>query len=165
MRKCTIIILGIVLFIGLYTSACFPQGLEKSFEAVSYIINTPRELARWLASEFTYRMKLPDKQQTPQETMDSGSGDCEDFAILSSAILEDMGIRNDIIIIEFEDLKIMHAVCIWKNESGLYSFMSNQELFSTRKPSIEEAISKFYPDWKKIIYTDPHRNFLKIVKK
>lgn len=115
-------------------------------------IKTPEELAAWLSNGFEYVMKVPDEPQTPRETMKLKTGDCDDFAKLASWVLTKKGISNHVLIIRFEGLKIAHAICIWKGEDGLYNFISNQEIYHTRKGALEDAVKKYYPDCCKIEY-------------
>jgi hypothetical protein len=66
-----------------------------------------------------------------------------------------MGIENQVLIIRFNELKIMHAVCIWKDKNGFYSFISNQELQRTGHRTAEGAVRKYYPDCSTIASIDP----------
>lgn len=42
----------------------------------------PVELCEWVAEEIEYKTDAPQYVQSPRETLDRGTGDCEDFAIL-----------------------------------------------------------------------------------
>ncbi|NQT32889.1 MAG: hypothetical protein HQ594_04375 [Candidatus Omnitrophica bacterium] len=105
-------------------------------------------------TEFSYVWEIPDSWQSPQETINKKAGDCEDFAALASAYLGSIGIPNDLIILEFKDLDISHAVCAWKNEKNRYNFISNQTLVRTGKKDILEAVEEYYPDCEKIVFSD-----------
>ena len=131
--------------------ACASQGLEEAMQG----IRSPEDIARFFFQEFTYAMTLPDRAHTPEETIEAMSGDCEDFAILASAMLTRMGIENQVFVIKFSDLKIAHAVCIWKDKNGYYNFISNQELQRTSQRTAEGAIRKFYPDCQALVSIDP----------
>lgn len=63
-------------------------------------------------SEIKYEMKIGDKLQTPKETMQLKTGDCEDFAVLTNYLLKQIGIKSEIVIIKFKRLNIEHAICI-----------------------------------------------------
>jgi hypothetical protein len=130
--------------------ACASQGLEEAMQG----IRSPEDIARFFFQEFTYTMSLPDRAHTPEETIEAMSGDCEDFAILASAMLTRMGIENQIFVIRFSGMKVAHAVCIWKDKNGYYNFISNRELQRTGQRTAEGAIRKFYPDCQDLISVD-----------
>jgi hypothetical protein len=142
----------LVIIAATAPNASASQGLEEAMSG----IRSPEDIARFFSQEFTYAMTLPDRAHSPEETMESMSGDCEDFAILASAMLERMGIENQVLIIRFSGMKIAHAVCVWKDKNGYYSFISNQELQRTNQRTAEGAIRKFYPDCQGLASIDPH---------
>jgi hypothetical protein len=127
-------------------------------------VNSPRALSAWLAGNFRYELKLTDAWQTPQETIALRKGDCDDFALLAQAVLKRAGIKSDVVILKFKGLSVMHALCIWKDSDGLYSFFSNFEMYRTGKADIRQAISKFYPDVEDVIFTDQNMRFTKIAR-
>ncbi len=127
------------------------QGLEEAMSGM----RSPEDVARFFSREFTYSMTLPDRAHSPEETIEAMSGDCEDFAILASEMLTRMGIENQVLIIRFSGMKIAHAVCIWKDKNGCYSFISNQKLQRTSQRTAEGAIRKFYPDCQALVSIDP----------
>ena len=129
--------------------------------AVIPSVRTPEALACWLSNNFRYELKLTDAWQTPEETIKLKKGDCDDFALLAQAVLKGLGIKSDVVIIKFRGLNVLHAICIWKEETGSYSFISNCELTRTGKADIQQAIAKFYPDVESIIYTDQNMRFTK----
>jgi hypothetical protein len=96
-------------------------------------------------------MKMPDRPQAPEETVGLGTGDCDDFAALAVAILVKNGINSDVVIIKYRGLNVLHAVCMYRETDGTYSFISNMELHRTHQRDVAGAITKFYPDWDKIM--------------
>lgn len=149
MRKIFPVLLVVIAVVA--SSAHASQGMERAMSG----IQSPEDIARFFSQEFTYTMTLPDRAHSPEETIAAMSGDCEDFAILASAMLTRMGIENQVFVIKFSDLKIAHAVCIWKDRNGYYSFISNQELHRTGQSTVESAIRKFYPDCQALVSIDP----------
>lgn len=156
-----IITITLISIICLSASLCFAQEFEMGLITAS----TPQELAKWFSEEFKYQWEIIDKWNTPQETIDSKEGDCEDFAILASAVLWRMGIDNDILVIKFKDLDVAHCICVWEDENGMYNFMSNKELYNTGKNKIKAAIDKFFPDWEKVTFTDYQRKNVQVVRR
>ncbi|MFC1643702.1 transglutaminase-like domain-containing protein [Candidatus Omnitrophota bacterium] len=155
----------ISLFISLNLMFFSLQGVSfaQDLAGVPASVKTPQALADWFSSEFRYRFEMTDKWQDSQETIDSKEGDCEDFAVLASKVLYDLGISNDILVVKFKDLKIAHAICAWKDESGKYSFISNRKLVRTGKSEIDDAIEKYYPDYEGIIFTDEKRRYIGMI--
>jgi hypothetical protein len=117
-------------------------------------IRTPEQIVSWFASEFEYQLKMPDRPQTPTETLELRTGDCDDFAALAKVILEGQGIKSDVVIIKYRGLNIMHAICIYKENNGTYSFISNKELQRTGETDMTRAVAKFYPDMERIMVAD-----------
>ncbi len=126
-------------------------------------IQSPNDVAKWLSKEFTYEWQIPTPWQSAQETMNLKRGSCMDFAILSQSLLSRMGVHCDIVIIKFKNLKIAHAVCAWKDKKG-YSFMTNKEYVQTRAHSLRDAVNKYYPDWKEIVFTTPDKRQGEIIR-
>ena len=139
-------------------------GISFAQSPISACVKTPEALEGWLAKNFRYELKMTDDWQTPQETVRLGKGDCDDFALLAQAVLGDLGIKSDVVILKFRGLNMLHAICIWKDRFGYYSFISNQELCRTGKTDIQEAIAKFYPDAENIIFTDQNMRFVKTAR-
>ena len=156
-----IITITLITIICLSTNLGFAQDLEKILAAA----HTPQELAELFSKEFKYQWEVMDNWNTPQETIQSREGDCEDFAILASAALWRMGIANDILVIKFKDLNVAHCICVWEDEKGMYSFMSNRELYNTGTTQIKAAIEKFFPDWERITFTDYQQKKSQVVRR
>ena len=140
------------------------EGVPASLQnGVPSSIQSPKDISDWLSREFSYRFELPDRWQDPTETISSKAGDCEDFALLSSILLNKMGISNDIVIVKFRDLSISHAICVWKNSEGSLDFISDRSLFKTGHTRIQDAVERYYPDWEKLIYVDASMRQKKII--
>jgi len=137
------------------TASCMAQELG----GVPRSIKTPEQIAEWFSSEFQYRIKIPDRPQSPSETLQLKSGDCDDLATLASLVLSDSGISSNVVIIKFQGLNIRHAICIWKDKDGTYSFLSNKELQRTGQRDIRRAIQKFYPDMEAITFLDAGKEY------
>ncbi|MDD5634294.1 MAG: transglutaminase-like domain-containing protein [Candidatus Omnitrophica bacterium] len=121
-----------------------------ALEGLPSNIQTPKDLAEWLSDEFQYTFEINDNWQSAQTTIDSRSGDCEDFAVLVSSVLTDHRISNDIVLVDFKGMQIRHAICAWRTDNGTYNFISNKVMYTTSETSLESAIKKYYPDAKSI---------------
>ena len=141
-----------LLFIALILLAVSAPYIQaESLDEAYYSIKSPEELALWLSDNFRPRIVIPDSPQSPAQVLESKEGDCDDFAKLASSILEYINIPNDVLVIKFKGLDIMHAICAFQNQDGTFSFISNRRLYRTGKGSLREAILKFYPDCEKFV--------------
>lgn len=149
-------IAAVFLFAVLFAAA-FPsearalQGVEEAVASV----RSPEDIAKYFANGFTYTMNLSDRAHSPEETLESRTGDCDDFALLASAMLTRMDVENQVLVIRFRALSAAHAVCIWRGRDGMYNFISSMELVRTGQSTVEGAIKKFYPDCETIASIDP----------
>ncbi len=127
---------------------CYSESVNSLYAS----IRTPEELAAWLSSNLTYEFIFGGKRpQTLQEFLNSKRGNCEDFANLASEILTRNGINNEVIVLGFSGLPFLHAICIWKDKDGTYSFISNEKLYKTDETSLKGAVAKSFPDYTKIL--------------
>ena len=140
----------------------FPCGAQE-LGGISRTIKTPQDVVRWFSSEFEYQMKIPDKPQTPEETLVLKTGDCDDFASLAAAVLSLNGIKSEVIIIKHRGLNIMHAICVYKDKDGVYGFISNNELQHTGELDLTCAVAKFYPSWEKIMVANEKRDYMETI--
>ena len=140
----------------------FAQG--PSIAEVASSIKTPEALAGWLSSNLRYEFAMGDDWQTPEEIVKLKKGDCDDFAVLAKAILKELGIKSDVVVLRFKGLSVAHAVCVWKDANGNISFISNRELHQTDQPDVRQAILKYYPDLETIVYTDKDMRYTRFVK-
>jgi len=132
----------------LFPAPCY----SESVNSLSVYISTPEELAVWISRNLTYEFTFGGKRpQTLQEFLDSKSGNCEDFANLASELLTRNGINNEVIVLRFNGIQIHHAICIWKDKNGTYSFISNEKLYKTDETSLENTVAKFFPSCAKIL--------------
>ena len=140
-----------IFLMQLFVFPCFSESLT----GVPVTITNPQELVKWLSSDFKYRMKIPDEPQSLQDTLELRTGDCDDFTTLASEVLHKLGIDNKVVIIKLKGLDIYHALCVWQEEDGTYSFIDNKKLRCTKKIKMKEAITKFYPDCERITISKP----------
>jgi hypothetical protein len=133
----------------------------KYLEVVASIrreFNSPETLSKWLHRSIRYDKEAPggDYWQTPYETLDKRSGDCEDYALLAQALLSEIGISSRIISVAFMEgaEKKAHAICLF-NEYGRYEFFSGAYLRKFSASSIEQLMDQAYPTWYAIRELDP----------
>lgn len=148
MSKVKRTILIATILIQILATNCFA---EDSLPGIASQVKSPDGIARWFSQDFRYQFSIPNIPQTPEEMLKSKGGDCDDFAALASAVLEHMGIPSRVVAIEFKDPNDGHAVCIWMDPDGTYSFISNQQIFHTDKTDMYEAVKTAFPRATKIV--------------
>ena len=106
-----------------------------------HLIYTVNAYAKWLNQNVHYE---PDKSEDswagPMETIKKGTGDCEDFAFLSAAVLKVFGYDPRVIAVGHG--KDAHVICIFKRDGVYYAF-DNNELNRTNQTSMA-AMAKFF---------------------
>lgn len=51
-------------------------------------------IGQWVQDHITYIHELPERFQTPEETLATGAGDCDDMVILGGALTEAVGVET-----------------------------------------------------------------------
>ena len=59
-------------------------------------------IGSWVQANVTYVRELPEEFQTPTATIQMGYGDCDDFAVLTCALLEALGIESELVALEWD---------------------------------------------------------------
>ena len=157
-----VVVICLVIFFAFLDLSMAVQSL--SLADIASRVKTPEALAGWLSSNVCYEFAMGDGWQAPEEIVKLKKGDCDDFAVLAKAILKELGIKSDVVVLRFKGLSIAHAVCVWKDANGNISFISNRELHQTDQPDVRQAILKYYPDLETIIYTDKDLHYIRFVK-
>lgn len=133
----------IVLFIIVFLFSPIVINAE-TVDDVAKKMRSPEDIEKFYAeSNFKSEYKIPDYEKTPQETLDSKYGDCKDFATLTKAILNDMGIQSEVVHIKFSGTRFGHAVCVWK-DGDHYHYFDGTKLIKTEYGSVDEVINKAY---------------------
>jgi hypothetical protein len=90
-----IIVLALVMLLGCKFVTYPLIGLDHP------VLSTQEEVLEWVADEITYRAEpdLNDNWQTPEETLATREGDCEDFVILSMYLLDLISIESNMAVV------------------------------------------------------------------
>jgi len=102
------------------------------------------------AEQFDYE----DYWQTTEEMIENKKGDCEDFAILTQAILKELDIKSQLIGLWWEERDFTttykmygHMLLVFQDENDKYSFMDNQFYVAAEKETIEELFEFYTDNW------------------
>ncbi|MFH1394869.1 MAG: transglutaminase-like domain-containing protein [Candidatus Omnitrophota bacterium] len=89
-------------------------------------ITTFEEYSAWISKNVQYKPdEGKDDWALPQETLGRLYGDCEDYALLNSAVLRVLGYKSKIIILGTPEKE--HAICVFE-ENGNFLWFDNGEL-------------------------------------
>ena len=136
---------------------------QKYLDTVKYI-KTVTELDYFL-DKIEYTSDKSDYWQTPEETLNRGKGDCEDFARLVLDILVRIQKRKDVRFIIYagynnKNKYSAHAVCVFHYD-GKYNVFSNAQYY-THKDNYIDIGHIFYP---KLKYMEVRNGDGKIIKR
>lgn len=75
---------------------------------------TKEEVFTWIADNYVYKDDASEYWQSPEETLERGTGDCEDWAILCVYMLNEINIKANIALIQKPDWDPMvYHAAIW----------------------------------------------------
>lgn len=80
-------------------------------------------IGNWVQANIYYVHELPERFQTPTETLRSKAGDCDDFTVLVCSLLESLGIPSALICMSING-KWAHIFSgAWINKGGVRTLM------------------------------------------
>lgn len=127
------------------------EGPEWTLEVIASNYPTPKELAQFLKRQIRFERDVElfgqlDYWQTPEELLARRAGDCEDYALLAKAILEQQGKEAFLLSLYGPD-NYAHTVCAFV-ENGRYNVINKDRLVRYRAKSIEQIASFLCPGWR-----------------
>jgi len=87
----------------------------------------------------------PDYWQTPEEFLERKSGDCEDYALFSQAILQRQG-RQAHVLSLFGDEGLAHTVCVFV-DAGRYRAIDQDHLTAYGASTLAALAQRLSPRW------------------
>jgi len=154
-RKKVLIILAV--FVGCYAgslSQVFAQADGKSPESQVKVLArsypTPEKLACFLNERLVFERDSSlfgrsDYWQRPEEFLANGAGDCEDYALLAQAVLEQQG-KEAFLFSLYGTKGYAHTVCVFV-ENSRYNVMNEGRLLRYQAESLEELADRLYSSW------------------
>ena len=123
-------------------------------------IKTPQDIENWLIKEgFKYvsDKTREDSWKTPEHTIKDMAGDCEDVAILTALILEDLGYTN-VMLIAIYGKDLAHCICWFPEFDGTWSFFStgidknghSKFYFNCKLSNPFKILYLYFPEWTNI---------------
>lgn len=119
--------------------------------------DSPETISKWLRKNIHYESDRTgdDYWQAPYETLEKKSGDCEDYAFLAQALLSEIGIQSQVVMVSYKKGidKKGHAMCVFDRGAG-FEYFSGSVLSKTSAVSIEQIMDQEYPTWLSITKLD-----------
>ena len=138
-------------------------GVLISAPLYPYYVQCPTTLGNWLKDNFTYQAeeKGKDYWKSPQETVKDKGGDCEDFGLLVQKILKDFGYKTYLIVM-YNDTKTGHAICVFQEYDGTYSFFDNQYYYNVEKETMQDIFDIYYKKFDRFYVCTPNKRCKRI---
>lgn len=113
--------------------------------------STPKAIAQFLHRSFTFQRDedlfgQAEYWQTPQEFLARRAGDCEDYALLATALLTRNGIEAHVFSL-FGDGGYAHTVCVFRDAQGRYNVINQDQLRNYRAKNLDALACQMYPAW------------------
>ena len=135
------------LVLGASPTACSePSRLEE----VALRCSTPEQLAAFLNQRILFQEDIclfnrVDYWQEPEEFLDRGAGDCEDYALFSEEILKRQG-REALVLSLYGPGGYAHTVCVFQ-ENHRYNVLNQDRVIRYGAGSLEELAGRLCRDW------------------
>lgn len=137
----------IIGFILCFNSA---YAISTVDELVEFCHKDPEELSIWIAFNIKYiddleKWGIEDYWQSPSETLESKTGDCEDYAILAYACMKKLGYHPKVFILY--NNTDAHALCLVKYKHAWY-YLGEELLTRTKAWTYMDVVRSynFYND-------------------
>lgn len=113
-------------------------------------LKTPDTIAKYMWRHFMFekdqrQFGTEEYWQRPEEFLQTGKGDCEDFALFAQAMLKRNGISSFLLNIYGD--RGGHTVCVFE-ENGTYNVIDGFNVKRLKARSLQEAAGKINPFWK-----------------
>ncbi|MFC2140535.1 TolC family protein [Candidatus Auribacterota bacterium] len=122
---------------------------------------SPEKLAHYLKFRIRYNPSDTDNiWQSAEETIQKGTGDCEDYAILAHEVLKALGFTPHILsVLPESKKKAGHVICTFKWKDYWWYF-DNHKLKKTTFKTFKDIPSIIRKNWRKWYLVSPKRKLL-----
>lgn len=137
------------LSLGMLPAAGSEPAPSAGVLALARLYPTPEALASFLKREVTFRgdpeiFGRRDYWQAPEEFLARRQGDCEDYALLTEAVLRHQGVEA--FVFSLYGPGYAHTVCLFR-EGDRYHIFNQDNVIRCKAASIEEAAFFLCPRW------------------
>ena len=142
--------IGLLCVAATFSFAFESTGFDSALEAILRSHPTPEAVAHFLRQNITSAedsrlFGRAEYWQTPEEMLLRRKGDCEDYAILTQALLERLGFEAFVFSL-YGERGYAHTVTVFK-EKGHHHVINQDRLIRLKARTLEEVASWMYPDW------------------
>ncbi|MBU3759729.1 MAG: transglutaminase domain-containing protein [Candidatus Omnitrophica bacterium] len=140
---------------GAEAHASFFSQPVPSLQNLSSELTTPEKIARYLWRHFAYekdqtQFGAEEYWQSAEEFLANRRGDCEDFALLASALLQQAG--RTAFTVNIYGSGYAHTICVYI-EDGKYSAIDGSDLKKFQADNLEGLLSAIHSDWSRAAIT------------
>ena len=151
-RRVMFVMLGYLLAVTPNVVAAEDMFNGVSVDTLPLAYSTPKTIAAFLHREFTFTRDEAlfgevEHWQSPEEFLRRQRGDCEDFALLATALLRRAGYEAHVFSLIGEG-GYAHTVCIFKDADGRYNVINQDKIRYYRAASLEAIATQLYAGWR-----------------
>ena len=154
-----VFVASFVLVMSLYTADTKAQVLDRnlSLQNIASQLQSPEDIAHYMWRHFLFESDQNqfgenEHWQSPEEFMQTGKGDCEDFAIFANEILKLKGKKS--FLLNVYGNRFAHTVCVFE-ENGKYNVIDGSRVIRFEAESLDKLTGKIYPFWKNAAIVKP----------
>lgn len=151
------IVLVLVSFILVPDAKAQLLDRSLSLETLSSQLQSPDQILRYLWKNFLFEKDerlfgTEDYWQSPEEFLQNGKGDCEDFAQFAYALLKQQGVSAFLLNIYGD--RFSHTVCMFKKD-GKYQAIDSQDFKLYEAADLKGLIGQINSRWEKAALVQP----------
>ncbi len=150
MKQKTFFLLVFLIVIYFPLPVSLASSSSSSIQALALQLSSPKAIAQWMKKNLDFKedqaiFGTEDYWQSAQEILKRKAGDCEDYAILAKALLDELGMESYVISF-YGPNDYAHTIVLFKDKGG-YNVMNEDRLYHYHSKTVEEALSRVHPEW------------------
>ena len=158
MKSLSIILLLLFMLVGCGSTARGTGTITQVSPKLTWgealaLSDTPQKVAEWMMYNISYAKDVtPEDVNKPAlKTVEDGTGDCEDYAILAKYMLDRHGYNTEVLFTFPEEGGTGHAVCVI-NHGENFSYISNANYINRRYLAYADIAGLFFYPGRWYIY-------------
>lgn len=146
-----VFVIGLVLLSNLRVAEATTPLPDRNLPllGLSFELQSPEQIAKFMWSHFVFEADQSlfgksDHWQKPEEFLERGKGDCEDFAIFAKSLLQRIGISS--FLLNIYSSGSGHTVCVFQVD-GKYNVLDGSNIIYTQSSDLKKVLSEINPFW------------------